>query len=1183
MAGFQDQQALQQLLAGMNTMQMQAGLMPGGLPINSQPPPFVPPRVPTPAEFSNNLEVNYSRRFNPVTSLPPMFSGVSPVPRNDYAFSMLPPSMLGSGWGAARQAATGSANRMLTGAHLVSGIGGGLGGTAIGASMGAGFGGAAGLLFGGPAGMKAGAAIGSALGGLAGGGAGYYGADLAFSPFITQRERALQLQNTSLLNVRTGPDLSASGIGLSGGAAMHFERNLMGISDNRQFKRDTYGMFNRQDMMKMTSMSAQVGLLDNTQSVEQMTKEMGKIGRALSVFMRVVEEPDVQEALKMMGRMRNLGMSIPETNMAAANARTFARMAGTTVQGVMAQGMQGAGLFQQYGMTGATGFNAGMAATGLAGAMSTQMDPRQLALLNGREGMAQNLLTASAKFSQMDMLLPGLAKMNKDGTLGIDQSAMLEFAKGTRNVNQLMQHSAQRLSGMGPQGFIEAYQRDRGDLQDQLMKSLGGKGAVLAPLLMAKAAVETGAAKTVAGGLAIAGFDEKEIKTLDTAFRQPDFFKNLETADRAQQFTEQALRKRRRDLQSDYAGSEGWDRLLAPFDWSRRRRSMGRTFDEFFQNKFGTNVDIREIQSASGGGAITRIGRPSLYGSSEQIDQMRSELKGERGVLIRNAASGMGAAVTNQALGLQEAVGYEQGRVPLLSSLVSGQRGPEGFGIGPKSEYITETINRNQGLGERFNRIMGSTPEWARTTQGLTQKISAVQQFGGEIERGLASANDPRKLRDYLVRMEAAGVKRETAMKMLSQASAGLESHLESTHLMGITMTSADPNVITRQMRDRAGVGVGKSQLDAFMADEGTRELVIGMGAGSRSDASQATLNKAIDAGSDVANSMRVDTLDNIRAQGEVARKGALGHLGIVGTAASEEEKARLLDVFGAQGDDAELRKKAAAILAIEASAKYDVTKGKRDLADKKNARAAEMRNELLRTVGDSEEGMKKIDAAFAAAQGSMSTISRDTQVLLGERLGIMSQTGYTKAMYVIGKKADTYKGADLVGGLADKLGKAGYAAYAGFKSAEGATEGSIREQLKAYLKNGGALGSSATAEERERMLAGEMSTSEIEDMGAKAAGSDVAVAVAGGGTSVERPKTDVEANAEAVVKTLEEWQGKMLERANESYDKLDTASTKLLTFANKMRKSSDDGISVDDVGDLIALAKEKAGGGEDN
>lgn len=1157
MAGFQDQQAIQQLLAGMNTMQMQAGLMPGGLPVNSQPQSFTPPRVPTPAEFSNNLEVNYARRFNPVTTMPPMFGGVSPVPRNDYAMSILPPTMLSGGWGAARQQALGHGNRVLSGFHMAAGIGGGFAGAAAGSSAGAAAGAGIGAFFGG-IGAVPGAAIGGVLGGIAGGFGGSYLGEALFNPFIAQRERALQLQNSSLMHVRTGSDLSASGLGLSSHAAMGLERNLMNIADGRQFKRDTQNMFNRQDMMKMTNISAQVGLLDSTQSVDQISKEMGKIGRALSVFMKVVEEPDVQEALKMMGKMRTLGMSIPETNMAAANARTFARMAGTTVQGVMAQGMQGAGLFQQYGMTGATGFNAGMAGAGMAGILATGMDPRQLALQGGAGGMAQTLTSAAAKASQFDAILPGLAKMDKSGHLVIDQKSVLDFAKGNRNANELVQHSAQRLSAMGPKGFMEAYQRDRGDLQDQLMRSLGGRGSVLAPMLLAKSVVETGAADTLAGGLAVLHFDENEIRTLDTAFRQPNFFKNLRDAGNPDSFMAQSRRKLSRAEQERRAGSEGWDRLLAPFDWSRTRNRLGRSFDAKFQKKFGSSADIEEMQAAAGGGDILQAVHAKAFSSEEQLTQLREELASDRAGAVSGAA-GMAYLGEKKILRREklDAAEYERTRIPFLSSMFAGQRGPEGFGLGPKSEYITETINRSQGFNQRMGRVMGLTPEWARTVKGIEKKSTELTQFGAEIERGIADENKPKKFSEFMKRMEAAGIPRETAVKMLGRASAGAEEYLESTHLMGINMDSVSQGTMTSYMRTRAGQGVSKQQLAAFMNDEGLRELVIAQGTGGRTEASSAALNKIVSGGADLTESKRLKTIDAIRRIGNISRKGLLGRLGITGNMAGEEEKAKLVDIFGAtstkKGDDADLRKKAVAIKAINAAMK----RAKRDggsANDKKvehmSERISQLTNEMSLLAGENAEGEQRIEDAHAYAAGATSTLSEETQEYVGTMLGRGSAEDLNKNLDAMGQLSTRIRGSDLNEGLASKLGDEGFNLYREAQQKPGATSESARRALANYVKGGGKLGKDVTDEERAALEAGTMSDEDIDRMGGKAAQNKALMGAAGGSTSLSEPKTDIEKNADETVKTLEDWSGKMLDRANTSFNKLDTAADKLLKVA---------------------------------
>src|ERR1700687_4739321 len=104
----QTQMALQQLLKGLNTMQAQQGLTPGGIPIPSQTMQALqmqsPQRTMHPSDFSTQLRVHFIQHQQMAQSALPMPMGsMTPVARGPQMFMPnMPPAMFG-GAGMAHQ------------------------------------------------------------------------------------------------------------------------------------------------------------------------------------------------------------------------------------------------------------------------------------------------------------------------------------------------------------------------------------------------------------------------------------------------------------------------------------------------------------------------------------------------------------------------------------------------------------------------------------------------------------------------------------------------------------------------------------------------------------------------------------------------------------------------------------------------------------------------------------------------------------------------------------------------------------------------------------------------------------------------------------------------------------------------------------------------------------------------
>lgn len=407
---------------------------------------------------------------------------------------------------------------------------GGWAGAGLGAHMGARFG-------------AGGAAIGSALGGIAGMmgtdhflGGGIQGLADQMNPFDRVARHTAQIRGMSQDFVIGGSGLSAGGRGLSIGASAHMGRQLNNLAADSGFQRQTGSQFSTQDLMKITQTSGQQGLLDMAQNPEQMVGQVKNVAKALTAFMKLAGEPDVTEALRQMGQMRQMGLSLGETIQATQQAKQFARMSGTSVRGVMeAGGLPGAMIFQQQGLSAGLGMQVGMGGLGMArqavagGTYTTQ----QLAMLGGVQGVAQNNMEMSAAMLKQPMMAAAMSGFS-GGSFGLNAGNVRQLAGGGLGINQLANMGVNNMTAAVAQGGISAigsFQMQQGELQDQLGRALGPEGLKMMSFQQIRKTRDflglKGAGGTFAGAKAM-GMTDDQAKQATMEMSSPEFFQNMQ-------------------------------------------------------------------------------------------------------------------------------------------------------------------------------------------------------------------------------------------------------------------------------------------------------------------------------------------------------------------------------------------------------------------------------------------------------------------------------------------------------------------------------------------------------------------------------------------------------------------------------------------------------------------------------
>jgi hypothetical protein len=353
---------------------------------------------------------------------------------------------------------------------------GGLIGAGIGARLGA-RGGIRGAVVGGLLGLVGG----GVAGGLAAEPLGLTRAGEALvEPAVRQRAFGQQLEEMTRQFVVTGPELHPLGRGLSQRASVQLAGRFQRMTENAEMSE-----FNMRDVMRITNIAGQRGMLDMAQSGEQIATQVRNVARGLRQFMMIAEMPDVQQAMQSMASMRQMGMTVPETMVAARNAQTFARMAGMTTQGIMNfSGAQGGFTFQQAGMTAGLGMQAHMGALGVArqSVAAGAFTPQQLALAGGTQGLAQTMTEGQAAMLNLRYPLMGMLTRGENGQLTIDTERMRAVQEGRVSLAQQAAGAAANISRLAQQGgvsqerVISEFTTRQRELSDELGRRLGPMG-----------------------------------------------------------------------------------------------------------------------------------------------------------------------------------------------------------------------------------------------------------------------------------------------------------------------------------------------------------------------------------------------------------------------------------------------------------------------------------------------------------------------------------------------------------------------------------------------------------------------------------------------------------------------------------------------------------------------------------
>jgi len=318
------------------------------------------------------------------------------------------------------------------------------GGAALGALAGSAFG---------PLGTLAGGFLGHQIGGFLGG--------MATGPGAMDTARGRQLQNMSAPWMVSGGILNPfTGQGMDREAARSTATGLRHMATrDHDFRRTG---FNTEDVMRITQLSSDQGLLTASRSPEDVLRKVKEVSKAVKVLMQITGDPDVRNAIASIGQMKDLGfVGTAGQAGAVANRAMFARMAGVS-QGAMndVYGMPGAMMAQQSGM-------AGGAAANIARS-SGALDPLQMARAGGVQGLGQINAMAQLSAQNQDIYMAAALKKGKGG-IDIDIDAYRKAQ--TMSISEVSKLAAENMRELQKEGHFELATRKQ-EFKDKLAQQM---------------------------------------------------------------------------------------------------------------------------------------------------------------------------------------------------------------------------------------------------------------------------------------------------------------------------------------------------------------------------------------------------------------------------------------------------------------------------------------------------------------------------------------------------------------------------------------------------------------------------------------------------------------------------------------------------------------------------------------
>jgi hypothetical protein len=596
--------------------------------------------------------------------------------------------------------------------------------------------GGGGVAAGAAAGRRVAGRFGAIAGGIGGGLLGFgpggalaeSGAQAALQPAVERRAFGLQMQNISRNFVTSGSDLAEGGRGLSMQAGVRTANQMRKAVD----KDETAG-FNMRDMMGITSMAGDMGMMDMAQNSEQIVNQAKNVAKGLSAFMRLANEPDVRRAMQQMSQMRSMGLTVPETTASLQNAQQFARMAGTSVASLgRTAGMPGAMTFQQQGMTAGLGFNVGMAAGGMSrqAVAAGAFTPGQLAMAGGQRGVQQQMTEAAGATLGVNFPMMAMLARNREGQLTIDPEKARRIAGGDVILTEQAGMAQQNVEQLGGARVITELSTRLNELRDQLGRTLGPQGSLLLTLQQGMAMQkELGGPSVmgIGGALRALGLSPQQARTMEVMAQSPQFWKGMQQQMQRQIEDARGEEATRRDrLQEAASLTSQMQRGMRPVGefFQGVGRGISKTYDDISQ--WFSNREDRERAADRGQALVRESGRLATTSARAQ----------------REVEQFIGSEGYQRWAGREATESRRQGRARQVTDRLTGGETGEAalamgtFGLMGQSGRTTQAVQDRITAGG----LGGTLAEWMPNFAAVALNVSGVDKQWRERAQGISRA-----------------------------------------------------------------------------------------------------------------------------------------------------------------------------------------------------------------------------------------------------------------------------------------------------------------------------------------------------------------------------------------------------------------------------------------------------------
>jgi hypothetical protein len=616
---------------------------------------------------------------------------------------------------------------------------------------------------------------------------------------------------------------------MSRDASIRLAEEIQDLAKDRGFKKETGGMFNRGDLMKITQESGRSGLMDESQDIEGVKKNIKNVSRTLRKYMQLTQDPDMVNVLRELGQMKQFGMTLDDMEQAASSMNRYSKAAGTSIAGIKQMGMMGAGTFQQAGLTGGSGMRYGMHAAAAArqGIATGGFQPREIALMGGMQGMVQRNVQAQAAMMSMPMFGASVGQYGAQG-FGLNQGALQGMGQGgaqgmvrgaVSNMNQAVQRG-----GIGALAMFPLQQRR---LQTEAAESMTPEQAMAMRFQMSLRTGQQlglqGAGAFAAGARTMFGNEVAEQMTMEAG--NPQFFQAQRN-----RIQEQRQRLVRSQREANEAARPGAGTLIGRGVW----RGVGGEYLEAGGAAVGSVASqaggaiagafrgagqaLQDIQGEAEGRFTTRIGERFVSGGAQE----------------RRNVYGQDASVLSQRGFQRGMTGSDYGGRTVSRALDYGDMAPTGMAsdIGgflakvsmPLEGAITQALGFGDVPAAGVEALIGTGAGLAMgpeaTNRLVQQQVQQAHQYTQMAKFAATKAGTKTGFQEAYDVLQKSVKGKANSGAAMSKAAGKISKLVKDKQNIILPDGTIDPTEVKKALRESlAEDGMSKSEIDKTLKD----------------------------------------------------------------------------------------------------------------------------------------------------------------------------------------------------------------------------------------------------------------------------------------------------------------------------------------------------------------------------